>query len=231
MLDAASASSGSPSPKPVYFRYLTLMSYHVFLQEGVDAAVYEVGMGGEFDSTNIVDHPAVTGISTLGIDHVAVLGETIEEIAWHKAGIQKEGVPSFTVKQIPAALKVIEVRAREKNVESLTILKQDPRLKSVQIRPNAPFQHLNATLAVALAETALKKLDPTFEIRESFPEEFVNGLENVVWRGRCEVKREGHLTWYLDGAHTQDSIAIAGKWFSDESLEKYTILTYILARR
>jgi len=222
MLDVAAASSGLSSLKPVYFRYLTLMSYHVFLREDVDAAVYEVGMGGEFDSTNIVDHPAVTGISTLGIDHVAVLGKTIEEIAWHKAGIQKEEVPSFTVKQIPAALNMIQERAKEKKVESLTILEQDPRLQTVRIRPNADFQRLNATLAVALAETALQKLDSTFEVHPtSLPEAFVNGLENVVWRGRCEVKKEGHVTWYLDGAHTQDSIAIAAKWFGDESFEKY----------
>ncbi|PMD32236.1 FolC bifunctional protein [Hyaloscypha variabilis F] len=228
-LDAASATSSDlPSPKPVYFRYLTLMSYHVFLQEGVDAAIYEVGMGGEFDSTNIVDHPAVTGISTLGIDHVAVLGKTIEEIAWHKAGIQKAGVPSFTVKQTPAALKVIRERAEERHVGSLAVLEEDPRLRKVRVRPNAPFQRLNATLAVALAETALRKLDSTFEIPPgALPEEFVNGLENAVWRGRCEVKIEGNITWYLDGAHTQDSIAIAAKWFGDESFKKTGIRVLI----
>lgn len=221
-LDAAAARSEVPVLKPVYFRYLTLMSYHVFLQEGVDTAVYEVGMGGEYDSTNIVDHPVVTGISTLGLDHVFVLGKKIEEITWHKAGIQKKGVPSFTVTQIPAALNVVRERAKERRVESLTILNEDPRLEGVNIQPSASFQRLNASLAIALAETALQKIDPNFEVRPGLlPKDLVDGLEQVVWRGRCEVKNEGNITWYLDGAHTLDSIYIATKWFGDESSQKY----------
>jgi folylpolyglutamate synthase len=75
--------------KPAYFRYMTLMCFHAFKQENVDAAILEVGVGGEYDSTNIVPNPIVTAISSLGLDHQAVLGNTIEEIAWHKAGIIK----------------------------------------------------------------------------------------------------------------------------------------------
>jgi folylpolyglutamate synthase len=223
-LEAAAAKSEVAVAKPVYFRYLTLMSFHVFLQEGVDAAVYEVGVGGELDSTNIVDHPAVTGISSLGIDHVFTLGKTIEEIAWHKAGIQKRGVPSFTVKQLPGALEVVRDRAQERKVQSLTVLEEDSRLEGVKIRPDALFQRMNASLAIALAETALQKLDPSFEVRPAaLPKDFVDGLEQVVWRGRCETKNEGNITWYLDGAHTQDSIIVAAKWFGDESFQKYEI--------
>jgi folylpolyglutamate synthase len=209
--------------KPVYFRYLTLMSYHVFLQEGVDAAVYEVGIGGQYDSTNVVENPAVTGISTLGIDHVFALGNTIEKIAWHKGGIQKKGAPSFTVKQSPGALAVVQGRAEETKVKTLTILDEDSRLAGVKIRPDAAFQRLNASLAIKLAETALQKLDPKFEICPTLPKEFVDGLEQVVWRGRCELKKEGNVTWYLDGAHTQDSIMVATNWFVGESFQKYEI--------
>lgn len=74
---------------PGYFRFITLMAYHVFLQSKVDATVLEVGVGGTYDSTNIVPKPIVTGITALGIDHVNVLGRTIEEIAWQKGGIFK----------------------------------------------------------------------------------------------------------------------------------------------
>jgi folylpolyglutamate synthase len=222
-LEAAAAKSEGPLGKPVYFRYLTLMSYHVFLQEGVDAAVYEVGIGGQYDSTNVVEHPAVTGISTLGIDHVFALGNTIEKIAWHKGGIQKKGAPSFTVKQNPGALAVVQGRAEERQVKTLTILDEDSRLSGVKIRPDALFQRLNASLAIKLAETALQKLDPNFEICPTLPKEFVDGLEQVVWRGRCELKKEGNVTWYLDGAHTQDSIMVATHWFVGESFQKYEI--------
>jgi folylpolyglutamate synthase len=216
------AQTSPPFEKPVYFRYLTLMSYHSFIQEGVDAAIYEVGVGGEYDATNIVEHPAVTGISTLGIDHTFYLGETIDKIAWHKAGIQKQGVPSFTVKQIPAAMEVIKKRAEERKVQHLHAVEVNPLLEGVKIRPDAPFQKGNASLAVELAETVLGKLDEMFiPSRYSLPKEFVDGLEQVIWRGRCEMKVEGDITWYLDGAHTADSIVVAAKWFGDESANKY----------
>ncbi len=90
---------------PGYFRFLTLVAYHTFLQLKVrlnlkaeypnthifqvDATVLEVGVGGRYDSTNIVPKPVVTGITALGIDHVSILGKTLKEIAWQKAGIFK----------------------------------------------------------------------------------------------------------------------------------------------
>jgi folylpolyglutamate synthase len=207
--------------KPVYFRYLTLMSYHVFIREGVDAAVYEVGVGGEYDSTNIIEAPAVTGISSLGIDHTYSLGETIEEIAWHKAGIQKRDCPSFTVTQQAAAMNVVQKRAKERNVKGLKVVGQDERLEGVAISPDAPFQKLNASLAIALAETVLKRLDATFHpSSDRLSQEFKEGLEKVNWRGRCEKKTEGNITWYLDGAHTADSIVVASKWFGTECSQK-----------
>lgn len=74
---------------PGYFRLLTLVAFHTFLELKVDATVFEVGVGGTLDSTNIVPKPIVTGITALGIDHVSVLGNTLSDIAWHKAGIFK----------------------------------------------------------------------------------------------------------------------------------------------
>lgn len=138
--DALQNGPSEPIPPPLYFKYLTLLSFHVFLREKVDTAIYEVGVGGEYDATNIADHPAVTGITTLGIDHVKTLGESLKEIAWHKAGIQKLGVPSLTVNQLPEAIEVIEARAKERSVESLSIVEIDPRLKDFRIQPNADFQ-------------------------------------------------------------------------------------------
>ncbi|KAI8306599.1 Folylpolyglutamate synthase [Colletotrichum sp. SAR11_59] len=84
------------------------MSFHVFMQENVDAAIYEVGVGGELDSTNIIHQPVAVAITTLGIDHVQTLGNTIEQIAWHKAGIMKKGCPAFTsTRDAHALLKVV----------------------------------------------------------------------------------------------------------------------------
>lgn len=220
--DAATAEVGS---KPIYARYLTLLAFHVFLREGVDAAVIETGVGGEFDATNMVARPVVTGISTLGIDHVFVLGETAEKIAWHKAGIMKAGCRAFSVEQVafPETEAVLRKRAEEKGTE-LTVVGTDTRLErsAVRVRPDAAFQKRNASLAVALAETALERIDPEgFKwSEEGLPVEFKEGIEKVDWRGRCEVKEEGRVKWHIDGAHTTDSLKVAARWFTNECAER-----------
>ncbi|KAI9766140.1 MAG: Folylpolyglutamate synthetase [Geoglossum simile] len=202
-----------PKHKPVYFRFLTLLSFHVFMREGVDAAIYEVGIGGAWDSTNIIEQPVATGITTLGIDHTEVLGETIEKIAWHKAGVFKAGCPAFSVAQLPAAATVLQQRAKEKK----TLLRDiaiHPALHSINITPNEGFQRANASLAIALVDTVLKRLGiPRVGDETSLPEQYIEGLERTVWRGRCETKLDGDKTWYLDGAHTKESLEVAGHWF------------------
>ena len=85
--------------RPGYFRYLTLMAFHAFKDLRVDATILEVGIGGGGDSTNVVPKPVVTGITALGMDHVAVLGGTIEAITRQKAGIYKKDVPALSVEQ------------------------------------------------------------------------------------------------------------------------------------
>ncbi|OAR02505.1 hypothetical protein LLEC1_05451 [Akanthomyces lecanii] len=219
--DDGSSSSPPQVPlgsKPIYGRYLTLVSWHAFLQENVDVAVYETGVGGEFDATNLVPRPMASGISTLGIDHVYVLGDTVAKIAWHKAGIMKTGSPAYTVEQFPDAADVLRARAADKHV-ALTELPVDPRLDGVRIKPMATFQKRNASLAIALAETALAKLSVETEARDdkSLPQEFVDGLEKTSFRGRCEVKAEDRITWHVDGAHTADSLKVSAKWFASET--------------
>ncbi|EFQ25629.1 uncharacterized protein GLRG_00773 [Colletotrichum graminicola M1.001] len=93
--------------KPFYFRFLTLLALHIFLREGVRSVVLECGIGAEYDATNAVVRPAagaaVTAavITQLGVDHVAMLGDTPEAIAWHKAGVMKPAVPVFTRRIMP----------------------------------------------------------------------------------------------------------------------------------
>lgn len=214
-----SSEDAAPGSRPLYARYLTLMSWHAFLQEGVDVAVYETGIGGEFDATNIVEKPVASGISTLGIDHVFVLGDTVEKIAWHKAGIMKHGSPAFTIEQFPGAADVLVNRAKEKEVD-LKTLEVDLRLRGIKIRPDAQFQKKNATLAIALAEAALEKLGIPRSGGSNLPKEFKEGLEQTVFRGRCEVKKEDKVTWHVDGAHTADSLKMSSRWFADETVNR-----------
>jgi folylpolyglutamate synthase len=102
--------------RPVYFRYLTILAYHIFLTLQVKCTISEVGIGGRFDSTNIVPKPIVAGITTLGLDHTALLGNTIEEIAYQKAGIFKAGCPALSVSQSRGAERVLEEEASKVGV-------------------------------------------------------------------------------------------------------------------
>jgi folylpolyglutamate synthase len=207
----------------VYFRYLTLMALHAYLKEGVDSAVIECGIGGEFDSTNILIKPTVTAVTSLGIDHTAMLGSTLPEIAWHKAGIFKQGTIAFTAPQKEEAMAVLRERAAERGAD-LHIVNMHPSLanNTVKLGLSAEFQKINASVAIAAAAAHLRALghtsvpDPTASAHIELPEKFVRGLETVRWAGRCEVRREPNVAWHIDGGHTLESIEVTGRWFAEQ---------------
>lgn len=211
-----------PGSKPGYFKYLTLLSFHTFVQEGCNSCVYEVGIGGEYDSTNIIEKPVACGVSLLGIDHTYMLGDNIEEIAWNKGGIFKNNVPAFTVCDQPSGgLEVLKQRASERN----TILKEVPifnQLKEIQLGIAGDFQRSNAALAVCLASQALQTLNiisddvPSKDDSEILPK-IIDGLKETKWEGRCQTIKRGKNNWYLDGAHTMDSITAASGWYREIS--------------
>ena len=215
-LEDSARAQGRPtdnSAKPTYFRFLTLMALHTYMSERVDTAIIECGIGGEYDSTNIIVSPTVTGITSLGIDHVAMLGETIEKIAWHKAGIMKRWRRAFTVPQPPGALKVLQQRAEEKSVY-LEVVEPDQSLRNVPLGLAGDFQVSNASLAVRIASTHLMSLGlPSAAPDSPLPDEFLRGLREARWPGRCETRLEKNIVWHIDSAHTLESIQAAATWF------------------
>lgn len=223
-----------PATKPFYFRFLTIMAFHVFLSEGVKSAVIECGIGGEYDSTNVLPAEAVTvsAITQLGIDHVGMLGDTVEKIAWNKAGIFRSGVPAFTrrLSNQEGVMKVLQDRAEEKGA-----ILTDMGDESVEKWGGVPgaalegaFQKYNMALAVAIAREHMIRLGHTFEgdfgnnnyQLDSIPDEFREGLSTATLRGRCETIVKDGIQWYLDGAHTADSLAEVGRWFSTKATSK-----------
>lgn len=234
--------------KPVatlaYFRFLTIMAFHVFLQEKVDLVVLEVGIGGAYDCTNIIRKPVVCGVSSLGIDHTSILGDTIEKIAWQKGGIFKPGVPAFTVPQPEQSLEVLKERAEKSPCPlylcpDLDAFEMGP--KPIQLGLAGDHQRSNAALALQLARTWLarqgyldinepkeppqisklpgKKLVPpasTFRLDEPM----IKGLQETVWLGRNQILHHGPVTWYIDGAHTTSSIQACVRWFRQVALNE-----------
>ena len=215
-----SPDSRSLDGKPVYFHYLTLMALHCFLIQQVGSAVIECGIGGEYDTTNILVKPTVTGVTSLGIDHESLLGDTIESIAWHKAGIFKQDVPAFTVPQPDAALQVLHDRAKEKGT-AVHVVPQHPALDGVKLGLQGEFQKVNASLAIAVSAQHLQRLGYSnipspIDKSAALPPEFITGLESARLGGRCDMRpdtRMQGLTWYIDGGHTLESIEVAGRWF------------------
>lgn len=225
-LEESAKKEGHPNPtdketKPVYFRFLTLMALHTYISEGVDCAVIECGIGGEYDSTNILVKPSVCGVTSLGIDHTAMLGDTIESIAWHKAGIFKPGVPAFTAPQPDSALQVLKERAQERQTE-VKLATTHTELESGHLKLGlaAEFQKTNASLAIAIAAAHLQNVGASIvptpaDPNSALPAEFKQGLEDVKLGGRCEIRKDStkNLSWHIDGGHTLESLEMAGRWF------------------
>ncbi|OAQ66984.1 folylpolyglutamate synthase [Pochonia chlamydosporia 170] len=200
-----------PTTKPFFFRFLTIMAWHIFLTEGVTNVVMECGIGGEYDATNILPARAVSAavISQLGIDHVAMLGETVEEITWHKAGILKDGVKGFTVKAEASVMRVLRERAAEKNATLVEVDSGEIEAwGGVEGNLKGGFQKLNQALAVM----AVKEHMGISGGLGVIPSEMVKGLREATLRGRCEVVRDGDGTWLLDGAHTKESLVEVARW-------------------
>ncbi|CAG2170919.1 unnamed protein product [Oppiella nova] len=219
---------------PPYFNFLTVMAFEVFLKEKVDATVLEVGIGGQYDCTNVVPKPIVTGVSSLGLDHCALLGNTIEQIAWQKAGIFKPSVPAFTVEQCEPAMKVLKSRAQELMSSSFHVcplLSLYPHSVPIELGIKGDVQKVNASLALQLTNLWLNKMnnnnkcqisslitkDGTFS--DVFPLNInhINGLSKTCWPGRCQILRKNNLIYFLDGAHTYESLSNCSKWFCSES--------------
>ncbi len=120
----------NPPASPTFFEILTAAAMLYFRKRGVDMAVLEVGLGGRLDSTNVVI-PLVSVITNVGLDHTAILGNTISRIAYEKAGIIKEGVPVISAAEAPEALSVLEKTCKEKNAR-MYLLGRDIFIENVR---------------------------------------------------------------------------------------------------
>jgi dihydrofolate synthase / folylpolyglutamate synthase len=188
-----------------YAELWTVMSFLWFAEREVDIAIIEVGAGGRFDTSNVIE-PVISVITSVGLDHVISLGPTVTDIAWHKAGIIKRGSIAVVGDVSPDALAVIEAEAR---------LVDAPlrRLSAQDLGPDRPlgmvgdFQQTNARIAVRVAQ---ELTCCGFAVPQSAIE---SGLAEARLPGRLErMSGAGSLEIWLDGAHNEDKIAaLAGE--------------------
>jgi len=198
-----STSGGTPDATagldahPTFFEVLTVMALRYFAEQNCDLVVWETGMGGRLDATNIVT-PLASVITNIGFDHQQWLGDTLAKIAHEKAGIIKPGVPVIAATEVPEALAVIEETAKSLKAP-LTKVGQASSLSRAGETPALPLpgehQRLNAALAVAAVQA----------IRDKVPvsdDNIRRGLGTVQWPGRMQLVKAGHSrSILLDGAH------------------------------
>ena len=201
------------------FEIITAIAYDYFASEQVDVAIMEVGMGGLLDSTNVCQ-PILTGITTIGLDHVALLGDTLEAIAEQKAGIIKQGIPLVTGRIAPEALAVIDRIAEGKDAPRLAygadyqvshqesvvtgeVFDYTSSLRQGRFQTGLLGLHQieNAGMALALLDTFCQE-----DGRELASNDLVSqALEETRWPGRLEVVSREPLM-ILDGAHNPHAI-------------------------
>jgi dihydrofolate synthase/folylpolyglutamate synthase len=209
-------------PKLTTFEITTAIGFLAFARQNVDTAVIEVGLGGRLDATNVVT-PKVSVITSLSYDHMAVLGDTLAQIAGEKAGIIKPGVPVVSSPQKAEALEVLERVANEKGCP-LVLVGRDVKFERLTSSLNGQSFHLSSlhfpqgakssdiTITIPLlgehqlqnAATAYAALKTSgIEISEPAIQQ---GFSRVKWHARFEVVRRDPPVIF-DSAHNQDSFA------------------------
>lgn len=206
----------------VEFEILTAIMFQYFLEEKVDIVLVEVGLGGTYDCTNVIT-PLVSAITTIGYDHVDILGDTIEEIAAQKAGIIKENVPVVVGKVEEAAFEVISAYAKKMNSP---VFRYQEDFTSKYIQPDSEWGEVfnyrsseldlshvvisllgkhqvdNASLAIRMYELISKELELPLSSKD-----IVKGLKKAFWPGRMEKISDEPLI-VLDGAHNDHAMKV-----------------------
>ncbi len=190
------------------FEVVTVLALKYFAEQKCDLVIWETGLGGRLDATNIVT-PLASVITNIAFDHQQLLGDTLAKIATEKAGIIKHGVPVITAEDKPEALAVIQQTALNNN-SSLTLVSQLPT-PNIQLPISLLGEHQKNNAALALA--TVEVLQPLIPISA----EIINsGLATVNWPGRLQViNKPGGGKILLDGAHN-----IAGAETLRAALEK-----------
>lgn len=195
---------------PSYFEFLFGMGMTAFAETDVEYIILETGLGGRLDATNAIDNPALAIITSISLDHTAILGDTIEKIAGEKAGIIKPGVPVFFDGSSKKAAEVIKAKASELGVSCREVTKNAYEIQEVhrkyiafsrrsaydkdvifQVPMCGCYQALNAELALEASEYLLAG-------EEIHMDRWKEALAELHWEGRME-RVGAHIT--VDGAH------------------------------
>jgi len=205
---------------PTEFEIITCAMFLYFYNKKVDYAVIEVGLGGRLDSTNVIK-PILSIITSISYDHMKILGDTLDKIAFEKAGIIKEGVPLVLYPQETESLEVINKICKERNSRLIKVPKKSVTLNKVKKESNSDTQNIivktnsdiyNIELSLLGKPQLLNCSVVIFAVQELIKqniiikkEHILKALKKVKWPGRLEILRKEPLV-VIDGAHNIDGI-------------------------
>ncbi len=191
------AANPSAADHPTFFEVVTILALRYFAAQKCDLVIWETGLGGRLDATNIVT-PLAGIITNIQFDHQKWLGETLAGIAAEKAGIIKPGVPVITGTEAPEALAVIAEAARHRRAPLVVVSPSEahqPPLNAIRLPLLGQHQRMNAAVALA----AIRVLAPMLPVDEA---SIRAGLARLHWPGRLQVvTRPSGQKILLDGAH------------------------------
>lgn len=206
--------------EPTIFEIETAAAFLYFYQNKVDIALIEVGMGGATDATNVINNPVASVITSISMDHMAFLGDTLSEIAMVKAGIIKKNCPTFSAVQDAEVANVLKKVTNEKNSQLVMVNPEDIGYISLNINENkleffyknrkyvitllGEYQAKNATLAIETAEYLLKNINIIHMTPVEVEAVIFNGLKKTIWPGRFEIIKKEPV-FIIDGAHNYDA--------------------------
>jgi dihydrofolate synthase / folylpolyglutamate synthase len=196
------AASGGLDDRPSFFEFMTGMAFLQFARKECSCSVIEVGLGGRLDATNIVE-PEVSVVTSIGMDHCDMLGDTLEAIAGEKAGIIKPGRPVVLGRMPPEAEATIRAIAAAKGAPLVSVREEFGDDVARYPRPNleGDYQRWNA----ATATLAARLLDGRFSVTE---EAIGSGLGSVDWPGRWQRIELGGRLAILDSSHNPEGAGV-----------------------
>lgn len=196
-----------------YFEILTAMMYLYFYEENVDIAIVETGLGGLLDATNIVENPLASVITSISKDHMEILGDKIEDIAYQKAGIIKENSPVFLYPQEDYVYKVIKAKADVCSSELFTFSKDEVVIKESDDKVNAfDFRNYKDVELSLLGIHQLYNASLSLMVLDYFKDDFKLD-EKTIREEIFKAKNPGRLSLIsqnprvlVDGSHNRDAI-------------------------
>ena len=196
------------------FEYVNALEFYIHAEAKCDVVVLEVGMGGLLDCTNVILPPLCSVIATIGLDHTAILGDTIEAIAEQKCGILKASSIAVTSKQDARAMRVIESTAKKLGIPLLKSEDIEVEVKDISLR-GSRFIYKNREIILPLAgdhqienaKTALAAIETVRSrgLLKISDDSIAEGMKNAVNPARLELLSEDPVV-LLDGAHNPNGI-------------------------